>query len=180
MHVETLKIPGTYLISNTIHYDNRGAFENLYKFALTEILKTPFVVRQVNLSRNHTAGTIRGLHYQRSPALESKIINCLSGEIFDVMVDLRSDSEFFGCWQSVILKPSQNSVYIPDGVAHGFQTLTDNCIIQYLHSGSYVSFLSAGLKFDDPQLQIPWPQEVTEISDNDSKLPTLEEIRGGI
>lgn len=177
MQIESLKIPGTYLIENNIHIDDRGSFENLYNLELLEKLETNFAIRQVNLSRNQNAGTVRGLHYQRSPAPESKIVNCVLGLVFDVMVDLRIKSEFFGCWQSVILKPSQNAVYIPDGVAHGFQTLTDNCIIQYLHSGNYVPSLSTGIRFDDPNLQISWPQEVSEVSENDIKLPLLEEIR---
>lgn len=170
-------IPGTFLVSNDIHTDSRGSFENLFTLEIGENLETQFRVCQVNLSRNYRAGTLRGLHIQKTPAMESKLVSCIQGEIFDVMVDLRRDSEFFGCWQSVYLRSSESAVYVPKGVAHGFQTLTDNAVIQYLHSGSYVAALSTGVKFDDSDIQISWPREVTVISENDANLPTLMELR---
>jgi dTDP-4-dehydrorhamnose 3,5-epimerase len=177
MLINGLKIPGTYLIANDVHIDNRGTFENIFREKDFKDLDLGFSIKQVNLSRNKQKGTLRGLHFQKHPSTESKVVNCIAGKIFDVMVDLRPDSNFFGCWQSVILAPKQNAVVIPQGVAHGFQTLADDCVVQYLHSGEYAADLNAGLKFDDPSINISWPQNVSVISERDRNLPTLEELR---
>jgi dTDP-4-dehydrorhamnose 3,5-epimerase len=177
MHIENLKIPGTFLIANDIHLDNRGSFENLFRLNFLENLKNEFEIRQVNLSRNQRSGTLRGLHFQKFPSRESKIVSCIDGKIFDVLVDIRPESKFYGCWQAVILEPNQNSIFIPEGVAHGFQTLSDDCVVQYLHSGDYASDLSGGIRFDDPDVQITWPRDVTAISENDTSLPFLKELR---
>jgi len=177
MLISDLEIPGTYLISNDVHCDNRGTFENVFREKDFEDLGIEFSIKQVNLSRNTQEGTLRGLHFQKHPSVEAKVVNCVVGKIFDVMVDLRPDSHFFGFWQSVILEPTQNAVVIPQGVAHGFQTLTKNCVVQYLHSCEYVANLSAGLRFDDPSINISWPQNVSAISERDRSLPTLEELR---
>ena len=177
MLINELKIPGTYLISNDIHIDNRGSFENIFKEKDFKDLEVEFSIKQVNLSRNTHEGTLRGLHFQKHPLTESKVVNCIFGKIFDVMVDLRPKSDFFGCWQSVILEPSGNAILIPQGVAHGFQTLTEDCVVQYLHSGEYAASLNAGLKFDDPSINMSWPQTVSVISERDRNLPTLEELQ---
>jgi len=177
MLINGLEIPGTYLISNDVHNDNRGTFENVFREKDFEDLGIEFSIKQVNLSRNTQEGTLRGLHFQKHPSMEAKVVNCIVGKIFDVMVDLRPDSQFFGFWQSVILEPTQDAVVIPQGVAHGFQTLTENCVVQYLHSCEYVPNLSGGLKFDDPSINISWPQNVSVISEKDRSLPTLDELR---
>jgi len=177
MLISDLQIPGTYLISNDVHTDNRGSFENIFKETDFKDLGVEFSIKQVNLSRNTHKGTLRGLHFQKHPSMESKIVNCMAGKIFDVMVDLRPDSHFFGFWQSVILEPAQNAVVIPRGVAHGFQTLEENCLVQYLHSGDYAADLNSGLKFDDPSVNVCWPEDISEISDRDKGLPTLVELR---
>ena len=177
MLISSLDIPGAYLISNEVHSDNRGTFENIFKEKDFEDLGIDFSIKQVNLSRNIQAGTLRGLHFQKQPSSESKIVNCIAGKIFDVLVDLRPDSHFFGRWQSVILEPSKNAVVIPQGVAHGFQTLTVNCVVQYLHSNEYVADMNAGLKFDDPSIDILWPKDISMISERDKNLPSLEKLR---
>ena len=177
MLINELKIPGTYLISNDVHIDNRGSFENIFRERDFKDLDVEFSIKQVNLSRNIHEGTLRGLHFQKYPSMESKVVNCIFGKIYDVMVDLRPKSDSFGCWQSVILEPNGNAILIPQGVAHGFQTLAEDSVIQYLHSGEYVASLNAGLKFDDPSINISWPQTVSVISERDRNLPTLEELQ---
>jgi dTDP-4-dehydrorhamnose 3,5-epimerase len=177
MLINGLEIPGTYLIANDVHTDNRGTFENIFKEKDFKDLGLEFSIKQVNLSRNKQKGTVRGLHFQRQPSSEDKVVNCIAGKIFDVMVDLRTDSHFFGCWQSVILEPTKNAVVIPKGVAHGFQTLAEDCVVQYLHSNEYVADLNVGLKFNDPSINILWPKSISVISDRDRNLPTLEELR---
>lgn len=177
MLISSLEIPGTYLISSNVHRDDRGTFENIFREQDFDDLDIEFSVKQVNLSRNKRVGTLRGLHFQKKPSSEAKVVNCIGGKIFDVMVDLRPDSQFFGRWQSVILEPTLNAVLIPQGVAHGFQTLTEDCVVQYLHSDEYMDELNAGVKFDDPSIEIFWPEKISVISERDRNLPTLVELR---
>jgi len=175
-----LEIPGSYVFTIPIHQDSRGSFENLFQLDYPGTINDSFRVQQVNISRNIRKGTLRGLHFQSSPYAESKIVSCLLGEAFDVMVDLRPDSKSFGFWQSVHLKPSMNSVLVPPGVAHGFQTLKDHSVLQYLHSGKYINSHKSGIRFDDPDLDILWPLEITAISDQDLTLPNFKEMGGSV
>jgi dTDP-4-dehydrorhamnose 3,5-epimerase len=177
MKIEGLEISGTFEVFTTTFQDSRGSFEKIYSDELYDKAGLAFRVKQSNLSRNTLKATVRGMHFQSSPLEECKIVTCVSGEIFDVMVDLRQSSKTFGLWQSVILKPSLNAVYIPAGVAHGFQTLSHNSIIQYLHSENYNQSLTAGVKYDDPDIGVKWPLNVSEISKSDLSLPSLAELR---
>lgn len=176
MKFEPLDIPGTFEVFLDSKEDSRGSFENLFRGDNRYI--NMFDIKQVNVSRNLQKGTIRGLHYQAAPNLESKIVSCLAGELFDVMVDLRPNSICFGIWQYVILKPSFNSLLIPEGVAHGYQTLTEGSIVHYLHSKEYSQSLSSGIRYNDPDLNIDWPLEATMISENDLNLPSFSQLRG--
>ncbi len=177
MNLTELSILGSYQMSLPVHSDSRGTFENLFPDEGLDFLPNPFTIRQVNLSRNLRKGTLRGLHFQRAPHAEGKVVSCLVGAAFDVIVDLRSDSISFGVWQSIYLEPSLNSLYVPPGVAHGFQTLEDGSVLQYLHSERYFKSHGSGVRFDDPELKIRWPLEVTCISLADQQLPTLAEMR---
>jgi dTDP-4-dehydrorhamnose 3,5-epimerase len=177
MKVDELEISGSYLMTLPNYKDDRGSFENHFPQNELEFLPESFVVRQVNLSRNLQKGTLRGLHYQVEPYAESKIVSCVFGSVFDVIVDLRRDSKSFGRWQSIHLREAQNFIYVPPGVAHGFQTLEDNCVLQYLHSGQYSAPHSLGVRFDDSELDISWPLEVSNISLADQQLPNLAEMR---
>jgi dTDP-4-dehydrorhamnose 3,5-epimerase len=178
MKFKPLSIPGTFEVFIEPNEDSRGSFENLYKENDPEIRL--FEIKQVNVSRNLHKATLRGLHYQTTPSLESKIVSCLAGELFDVMVDLRPGSKCYGEWQYIVLKPSFNSVLIPEGVAHGFQTLKDGCIVHYLHSKEYSPSLASGVKFDDPDLKIEWPLEVSVISENDLNLPSFSMLTSAL
>ena len=114
----------------------------------------------------------KGLHLQRNPYSESKLIKCLEGEVWDVAVDLRKNSKTFLNWISLKLSDSmQNGIIIPPGCAHGFQVLQPNSKMLYLHSGHWEKEFEIGYRWDDPTFQIKWPLEVTEISSKDKNLP---------
>lgn len=177
MKIDALNIPGSFVFTLPVHGDTRGSFENHFPKDLLNTPNVNFDIQQVNISRNLLKGTLRGLHFQTSPYAESKIVSCLVGEVFDVIVDLRPESRHFGTWESVHLTPSFNSILVPPGVAHGFQTLTDNSVLQYLHSGKYSKSHSAGVRYDDPALQISWPLETSIVSSEDLKLPTFIDMK---
>jgi len=174
MFVEPLAIEGAFLIESSNFEDERGSFEKIFsgdKFENSRSLS----LAQINVSRNWKSGTIRGLHFQVGEFVEYKIVSCLVGGIFDVILDMRKDSKTFGRWQSILLSESSNAALLPPGVAHGFQTIVDNTVVQYVHSSLYSREHSRGIRFDDPTLNIPWPNEVTCVSLSDQNLPFFEE-----
>jgi len=127
-----------------------------------------------SVSVNHNAGTLRGLHYQRTPFAESKLVWCASGSAYDVIVDVRTSSSTFGNWFGTELRPSGPIVYVPPGIAHGFQTLEDETTILYHIAGQYRPDAAAGVRWDDPALRIPWPRRPpSQISDRDRSWPAL-------
>jgi dTDP-4-dehydrorhamnose 3,5-epimerase len=126
-------------------------------------------ISQINHTLTHQKGAVRGLHYQQVPYAEIKLVSCLKGEIFDVAVDLRKNSPTFLQWHGEVLSQSnQRSLLIPEGFAHGFQTLTEDCELIYLHTASYVKEAEAALNVTDPRVGISWPLEITELSERDS------------
>ena len=151
--------------------DNRGYFNRIY---CSDEYGCDFNFVQTNLSFTLEKGTIRGLHYQVNPYSEEKIVTCVSGSIFDVVVDLRPDSPTYLQHESFLLNTDNGcSVLIPKGCAHGFQTLEDNSTVHYLVSNFHNINCEKGLKYDDKSLNIDWPLEVTNISDKDSKWPLV-------
>jgi|688.fasta_scaffold37436_5 dTDP-4-dehydrorhamnose 3,5-epimerase len=172
--IEPLPLSGLCLVTRRIHGDDRGSFARLWSAdALTEH-GFPTGPVQVNHSITHTRGTIRGLHYQRPPHMETRLVSCIRGEIFDVAVDLRPDSPTFGRWHAEHLSPENGrGLLIPEGFAHGFQTLTDDCEIVYCHSQPYAAEAETGVAFDDPALAIAWPLPPTVLSDRDRSLAPL-------
>ena len=128
----------------------------------------------INISETNKKGTLRGLHFQKYPFQEIKIIRCIKGKIFDVAVDLRKDSKSFLQYESIILEEGDNKAFvIPEGCAHGFQTLKDNCSIIYIHSKQYSKESEDGVNYLDPRLNIKWPEKVTFISNRDKSLNFL-------
>jgi dTDP-4-dehydrorhamnose 3,5-epimerase len=131
-------------------------------------------IAQCNVSFNLSAGTLRGLHYQAEPHGESKLVRCVRGAIFDVAVDLRADSPTYRRWHAVELS-SENRLayYIPVGLAHGFQTLTDDCEVLYQMGHRYVPQAARGVRFDDPAFAITWPQPPGPriVSEKDRSYP---------
>lgn len=135
-------------------------------------------IEQINISTSGRAGTLRGLHYQLSPAAESKLMRCVRGAMFDVAVDLRPDSPTYGEWFGVELRADNGSaLVVPPGCAHGFQTLVNDTVALYPASAAHRPELERGLNHADPDVGIRWPRDVTCISERDRSLPLLREAR---
>ncbi|KAB7610081.1 dTDP-4-dehydrorhamnose 3,5-epimerase [Amylibacter sp. SFDW26] len=175
MIFEALEIDGAYKITPNKLGDSRGAFARV--FCMEEFQQYNLEVRwvQMNTSINATKGTIRGLHYQRPPYAETKLVRCVRGKVFDVFVDLRKDSPSYGAVCTVELDSAAlEMVYIPKGCAHGFQTLTDDVEMHYCHSAFYKPDHEAGVNIKDPKLAIKWPLPFSVLSDKDQNHPIFE------
>lgn len=161
-------IAGAFLITPEPHHDERGFFARTFcrdEFAAHNLV-SEFIQHSVAL--NHSTGTIRGIHLQKHPHEETKLVRCIRGRIFDVVVDLRLNSKTYGKWESFLLSDKTlGSIYIPKGCAHGYQTLDDNCLVEYLIDTSYVAGLGDGIRYDDVALGITWPRAPTVISTRD-------------
>jgi dTDP-4-dehydrorhamnose 3,5-epimerase len=172
MKIEALDIEGAYKITPKKVIDVRGGFSRLYcsNIFLEHSLNTNWL--QMNVSINNQKGIVRGLHYQNKPYQEIKLIRCVRGKVFDVIFDLRKNSRTFGKSTSLILNSKNlETVYVPQGCAHGFQTLTKYVELHYLHSEVYKPEYEAGIYFGDPALEINWPLTITSMSDRDKKHP---------
>jgi dTDP-4-dehydrorhamnose 3,5-epimerase len=168
---EPLAIPGATLLRAQVHADDRGSFRRVVDLSMLRGSGLEADVDQVSIATNATAGTVRGLHYQAEPHAEAKTLWCTSGEIFDVLVDLRPGPSY-GSWVSVHLSADEPvALHVPRGVAHGYQTLVDHTAVAYLISTPFVAAASRSLRWDDPTLAIPWPLPVTRISDRDREAP---------
>lgn len=132
---------------------------------------------QANISYNARAGTLRGLHFQREPSPEAKIVRCVRGAIFDVIVDVRAGSPHFGTWRNVDLSADNRSMlFIPAGFAHGFQALEPDTELLYLHNAMFDPSCQGGVNALDPALGISWPLEVVGLSARDAALPALSAL----
>ncbi len=142
-------------------------------------LRKPVV--QINQTLTRVKWSIRGLHFQYSPYSEGKLVTCLKGEVFDVAVDIRRGSPTFLQWYGAVLSAENNtSLLIPEGFAHGFQTLTDDCEMLYLHTAPYMPQSEGGLHPNDPSIAIEWPFMVTEMSGRDKSHPFLNKDFDGL
>lgn len=172
-----LPIAGAMRIEPEPRVDARGRFAR--SFCRDEFTRHGLLADwvQANNSYTHDAGTVRGLHVQRPPAAEAKLVRCVAGEIMDVLVDLRAGSPTFGRHHiEPLTSASWASVYVPPGVAHGFQTLVAGVEMSYLHSVAYAPAFESGVRWDDPDLAIPWPLPVHGLSERDQSLPTLRAL----
>ena len=161
--------------------DDRGYLERLYCADELGDLGWPKPIAQINHSFTGTKGTVRGMHFQRQPHVEAKLVSCIQGEIWDVAVDLRAGSATFMHWHAQILSAENRHAYlIPEGFAHGLQTLSDDCELIYVHSAAYAPEADAGLNPRDSQLAIDWPIGITELSDRDARHPELSNTFVGI
>jgi len=168
MEFRKTKIKGVYLIGPEPKTDRRGYFLRAFCKKEMRNLKIDFDIVQINRSFTKRKGTIRGLHYQNRPYQEDKIIQCLKGEIYDVVLDLRTGSSTFGKWISEKLtEGNQKMILMPKGCANGLQTLTDNCLIEYFMSEYYSAKNEAGIRWDDPFFKIKWPIKKPFLSEKD-------------
>ena len=167
-------LQGLHRIERLALEDSRGWFERLYCFNTFSALGLKKTVQQMNRSFTVQKGSVRGMHFQRAPMIETKLVSCTRGEVFDVAVDLRPDSPTYLKWHGEVLSASnRRSLLIPDGFAHGFQTLSDDCEMLYLHTTAFAAELADGLNPLDPKLAIAWPLAVTEMSPGDQNRPML-------
>jgi len=166
------EIQGVYVVEPEPHMDERGFFAR--SFCKEEFrekgLETEIV--QCNISYNRKKGTIRGMHYQVPPFEEAKIVSCVRGSIYDVVVDLRRDSPTYCRWFATELTERNfKMAYIPKGCAHGFQTLEDDCMVYYQMTEFFHPECARGVRWDDPTIGILWPHPATIISEKDRKYP---------
>jgi dTDP-4-dehydrorhamnose 3,5-epimerase len=169
------KLAGAYIIEPEPIADDRGFFARSWcekEFAAQGL--NPQLV-QCNISFNHRRGTLRGMHYQASPHGECKLVRCTAGSIYDVIIDLRPDSMTYTQWVAVELTvANRQALYIPEGLAHGFQTLSDEAEVLYQMSEFYHPESARGVRWDDPKFQIPWPIVDITISDCDRQYPDFQ------
>ena len=176
MTFEPTAILGAFLVRIERREDERGYFARLWcrdEFAAHGI---PVAMVQASVSCNRLAGTLRGMHYTRHPSSEGKLVRCSRGRIHDVVLDLRRESaSYMKHFATVLDDRCHDALYIPQGVAHGFQTLVDDCEIHYMMTEAYRADLADGVRFDDPAFGIVWPAPVTCIADRDRSYPSFAE-----
>ena len=179
--VSDLPLAGLKRITRQQRGDQRGFLSRLFCAEELAVAGWRKSIAQINHTFTARRGTVRGLHYQMQPYPEMKLVSCIRGEVWDVAVDLRANSATFLQWQAEILSAdNKHTLLIPEGFAHGFQTLTDDCELLYLHTAAYAPQAEAGLRFDDPLFGIAWPLSVTELSARDQAHPLMTADFNGI
>ncbi|CAM2935115.1 dTDP-4-dehydrorhamnose 3,5-epimerase [Paenibacillus sediminis] len=176
MKFSETSLHGAYIIDIEPVTDIRGYFARTYcEKEFNELgLKVPFV--QCNVSYNHNRGTLRGMHYQQTPYEETKLIRCIRGAIYDVIIDIRPESPTYMQWIGVELSEHNNrSLYVPEGFAHGFQTLEDRTEVFYQMGAFYVPESGRGIRWNDPAFGIQWPLSNPIMSDRDRQYSDWKE-----
>jgi dTDP-4-dehydrorhamnose 3,5-epimerase len=172
--VETA-VAGAFIVEIEAHEDDRGFFARTFSVDEFEQRGLSSRMVQASVSYNHSKGTLRGMHYQVPPAAECKLVRCTSGEIHDVIVDLRPDSPSYLEHAAVRLSAqNRRGLYVPECVAHGFQTLSDGTEVEYQISQVHSPEHARGLPYDDPAFGIHWPLPVAVISEKDGSWAPLE------
>jgi dTDP-4-dehydrorhamnose 3,5-epimerase len=181
LQLKSTPIPGVFEAQTTPYCDDRGQLARL--FCLDE-LRTAHADRpivQINHSLTHQLGALRGLHFQYPPHAEAKWVRCLHGRVFDVVIDLRHGSPTLLRWYGCELDSQrQNAIFIPEGCAHGFQTLEPDCELLYLHTAAYEPRAEGGVRYDDPRIGVHWPLAVTDLSPRDRQYEPLKESFQGL
>ncbi|WP_369987458.1 dTDP-4-dehydrorhamnose 3,5-epimerase family protein [Pseudomonas xanthosomatis] len=181
LQLQALPLDGLFSVVHKSHGDTRGRFSRLFCEGSLGELGTPFHVRQINHSHTVGQGSVRGLHYQLGDSPEAKLITCLRGEVWDVAVDLRQGSPTFLHWHAEHLRAGDGrSLLIPAGFAHGFQVLSEEAELLYLHSADYAPGREGGLSVHDPKLAIDWPLAVKNLSARDAEHPWLTPSFAGV
>ncbi len=174
MRFTPTELAGAYLIHLDPRVDERGLFARAFcaqEFA-AQGLETSYV--QANISTNARTGTVRGLHFQRAPNAEVKLVRCIKGAIYDVIVDMRDGSPtYLRSFGAELSDANGLMMYVPKGFAHGYQALTDGASVFYMVSAFYAPQSEGGLRFDDPKLALRWPRAVADVSDKDAQWPLL-------
>jgi dTDP-4-dehydrorhamnose 3,5-epimerase len=170
-------IEGLYVVTPQVFEDNRGFFLETYAKSAFEAAGIKGELVQLNHSKS-SRGVLRGLHFQREPFAQAKLVRCTRGEIFDVAVDMRKGSPTFGKWVSAILsEKNKQMLYIPRGFAHGFLAISESVEVEYSVDNAYAPDYEGGIIWKDPKLAIRWPIERPTLSDKDKGWPTLSEVK---
>jgi dTDP-4-dehydrorhamnose 3,5-epimerase len=174
-------LEGSYIVEIQPYKDDRGWFGRFYcKDEFQQIGHNKEWV-QMNHSVTYQKGAIRGMHFQVAPYREIKMVRCIAGAVYDVIIDLRKDSATFLKWfGSDLSAENKRMMYIPEGFAHGFQCLSNDCELIYFHTEYYEPGFEGGIRHDDPAVSIKWPLNVTTISERDQLHPKLDENFKGI
>ena len=181
MEIHATPLKGLYYLKTTTFSDNRGSFSRIFCQEEFSKVGLSMPVAQMNLSMTHKKGTVRGMHYQLAPHGEIKIVRCLQGSCYDVVVDIRKDSPTFLQYHAEILSAENGkALYIPKGFAHGFQTFQENTQLLYTHSEFYTPNAEAALHYKDPRIAINWPLEVQDLSERDKNHPFIQQNFTGI
>ena len=174
MKFNETKIKGLYVAELESFSDNRVFFVRAYCNKELKEISIEKPIKQINHSLTSTVGTIRGMHYQNHPHSEIKMVRCISGEVFDVAIDLRKGSDTLLQWHGEYLSAENfKMMVIPEGFAHGFQVIKSNSEMLYFHTESYAQNSESGVLYNDKKIDIQWPIEVTDISDRDLKHKTI-------
>jgi dTDP-4-dehydrorhamnose 3,5-epimerase len=179
--VQPCRLAGLQVITRQPIVDSRGWFERTYCFDTFAMLGINKTISQINRSFTVQKGSVRGMHFQTAPFAETKFVSCLRGEVFDVAVDLRAGSPTFLQWHGEILSADNlRSLLIPEGFAHGFQALSADCEMLYLHTQKFDPAASGGINPLDAKLAIHWPLPITEMSDGDRNRPMMRPTFEGL
>ncbi|MDD4507215.1 MAG: dTDP-4-dehydrorhamnose 3,5-epimerase [Sulfurospirillaceae bacterium] len=180
LRLTELSLSGAYLIEPNKHDDHRGSFSRVFcQEEISQIFDGH--IAQINHSITLKKGSIRGLHFQYPPNAEVKMVKCIKGSVFDVIVDIRQNSKTFLQWVGKVLSDKNMCMmYVPKGFAHGFQTLEDDTELLYLHSEVYVPKNESGLNVLDPMLSIDWPLPMSDSSKRDSNQAMIEKDFKGL
>jgi len=174
-------LAGLMLLQRKAIEDHRGFLSRFYCAEEFREAGIDNPIAQINHTLTRKQGAVRGLHFQHPPHAEAKLVSCLKGEILDVAVDLRRDSPTFLHWYGEILSAeNRKSLLIPEGYAHGFQTLTEDCELIYLHTAPYHSEAEGALNATDPKLNIVWPLPINDLSERDRSHPFISQEFQGI
>ena len=168
-------LPDVKLIGSRLFGDGRGTFSEVFKLSAFRDGGMAFQPVQQNRSFSLPRFTLRGLHFQRPPHAQAKLVRCLSGAIFDVAVDLRRGAPSYGTWVGARLEPGGDQLFVPKGYAHGFCTLLPETVVEYLVDAEYAADSDGGVAWDDPEIAVDWPAPRDEVvlSDKDGRQPTL-------
>ena len=181
MNIIKIPLQDAYIFEPVPFADHRGIFARIFcQRELNHIVNNKNVV-QINHSLTRQKGALRGMHFQYPPKSEIKMVKCLRGSVFDVMIDLRRDSSTFLKWHGEVLSAeNMRMIFVPEGFAHGFQTMEENSELLYLHTEFYSPEHEGGVRYDDPAINISWPLTATDISVKDRGYPLLSKDFKGI
>lgn len=174
-------LAGLMLVQRKMIEDQRGFLSRFYCAEEFRAMDMDKPIAQINHTLTKKTGAVRGLHFQHPPHAELKMVSCLKGEIWDVAVDLRHNSPTFLQWHGEILSvTNRRSLLIPEGCAHGFQALTDDCELIYLHTAAHHPEAEGALNVADPRLNISWPLPIDDLSERDRNHPFISQDYQGI